>query len=60
MLLPEAFGVSGRAPQRDRPPRRKTLTVDGRLLGLARHPTEKTMLVNDADALLWVGQGAIW
>lgn len=35
----------------------KDLTVEGRLLGLARHPTEKTMIVNDADALLWVGAG---
>ena len=35
----------------------KDLTVEGRLLGLARHPTEKTMIVNDADALLWVGPG---
>lgn len=35
----------------------KDLTVEGRLLGLARHPTDKTMIVNDADALLWVGPG---
>jgi hypothetical protein len=33
------------------------LTVDGRLLGLARHRTEKTMIANDADKLLWVGPG---
>ena len=35
----------------------KDLTVDGRLLGLGRHPTEKTMIANDADKLLWVGAG---
>ena len=31
--------------------------VDGRLLGLARDTTEKTMIAIDADALLWVGRG---
>jgi hypothetical protein len=35
----------------------KDLRVDGRLLGLARDSKEKTMIVNDADALLWVGPG---
>jgi hypothetical protein len=35
----------------------KDLTVDGRLLGLARHPTDKTMIANDAGTLLWVGPG---
>ena len=38
------------APPRD-------LTVDGRLLGVARDPTDKTMIANDADTLLWVGPG---
>jgi hypothetical protein len=29
----------------------------GRVLSLARHPTEKTMLGSDGDALLWMGDG---
>jgi hypothetical protein len=39
------------------PARPKDLTVDGRLLGVARDPGEKTMIAADADALLWVGSG---
>ena len=35
----------------------KALAVEGRLLGLARDPAAKTMLVSDGDALLWVGEG---
>jgi len=35
----------------------KDLRVDGRLLSQSRHPTEKTMIANDADSLLWVGAG---
>ena len=35
----------------------KDLSADGRLLGLARDPKEKTMIATDADALLWVGPG---
>jgi len=55
-LLPERSAFPGGhrsvmpAPPRD-------LAVDGRLLGLARDTKEKTMIVNDADALLWVGPG---
>jgi len=30
--------------------------VDGRLLSLARDPKDKTMLVSDGDALMWLGQ----
>jgi hypothetical protein len=37
------------------PDRPKDLTVEGRLLSLARDPTAKTMLGSDGDALLWVG-----
>jgi hypothetical protein len=33
------------------------LTVDGRLLSLARDPAQKTMLGSDGEALLWVGRG---
>ena len=55
-LLPEASAFPG-GHRSVLPAAPKDLTVDGRLLGLARHPTEKTMLVNDADALLWVGPG---
>lgn len=39
------------------PAQPKNLTVDGRVLGLARDPHEKTMIATDADALLWVGPG---
>jgi len=35
----------------------KDLVVDGRLLGVARHPGDKTMIATDADALCWVGSG---
>jgi len=37
------------------PDRPKDLTVEGRLLSLARDPAAKTMLASDGDALLWVG-----
>ncbi len=37
------------------PDRPKDLTVEGRLLSLARAPAAKTMLGSDGDALLWVG-----
>ncbi len=40
------------------PDRPKDLTVEGRLLSLARDPAAKTMLGSDGDALLWVGSGA--
>jgi hypothetical protein len=55
-LLPEASAFPG-GHRSTLPAAPKDLTVEGRLLGLARHPTEKTMIVNDADALLWVGPG---
>ena len=55
-LLPERSAFAG-GHRSLLPVAPKDLTVDGRLLGLARHPTEKTMIVNDADALLWVGPG---
>jgi len=55
-LLPEASAFPG-GHRSLLPAAPKDLTVDGRLLGVARHPTEKTMIVNDADALLWVGAG---
>jgi hypothetical protein len=55
-LLPEPSAFPG-GHRSTLPAAPKDLTVDGRLLGLARHPTEKTMIVNDADALLWVGPG---
>ncbi len=35
----------------------RELRVDGRLLSLARDPAEKTQIVSDGDALLWVGDG---
>ena len=38
------------------PDRPKDLTVEGRLLSLARDPAAKTMLGSDGDALLWVGR----
>ena len=40
------------------PDRPKDLTVEGRLLSLAREPAAKTMLGSDGDALLWVGSAA--
>jgi len=55
-LLPERSAFAG-GHRSTLPAAPKDLTVEGRLLGLARHPTEKTMIVNDADALLWVGPG---
>jgi hypothetical protein len=55
-LLPERSAFAG-GHRSVFPAAPKDLTVDGRLLGLARHPTEKTMIVNDAEALLWVGPG---
>jgi hypothetical protein len=55
-LLPEPSAFPG-GHRSTLPAAPKDLTVEGRLLGLARHPTEKTMIVNDADALLWVGAG---
>jgi len=55
-LLPEPSAFAG-GHRSTLPAAPKDLTVEGRLLGLARHPTEKTMLVNDADVLLWVGPG---
>jgi hypothetical protein len=55
-LLPQSSTFSG-GHRSVLPAAPKDLTVEGRLLGLARHPTEKTMIVNDADALLWVGSG---
>jgi hypothetical protein len=35
----------------------KDLTIDGRLLSLARDPVNKTMIGSDGSALLWVGNG---
>ena len=36
----------------------KDLKVDGRLLSLARDPSQKTMIGTEGSALLWVGHGA--
>jgi len=55
-LLPERSSFAG-GHRSTLPAAPKDVRLDGRLLGLARHPTEKTMLVNDAEALLWVGPG---
>jgi hypothetical protein len=56
MRLPARSAFPGGfAPRLPNPPR--ALAVEGRLLGLARDPAVKTMLVSDGDALLWVGQG---
>jgi hypothetical protein len=35
----------------------KDLTIDGRLLSVARDPVDKTMIGSDGSALLWVGNG---
>jgi hypothetical protein len=55
VLLPKrstfAGGYRSRLPA---PPR--DLTADGRLLSLARDPAQKTMIVSDGDALLWIGE----
>jgi hypothetical protein len=55
-LLPERSAFAG-GHRSMMPAAPQDLTVEGRLLGVARHPTEKTMIVNDADTLLWVGPG---
>ena len=39
------------------PDRPKDLTIEGRLLSLARDPAAKTMIASDGDALLWTGDG---
>jgi hypothetical protein len=54
MRLPVRSSFRGGFTQR-LPDRPKDVTVDGRLLSLARDPAAKTMLVSDGDALLWVG-----
>lgn len=54
MRLPARSSFSGGFAQR-LPDRPKDLTVEGRLLALARDPAAKTLLVSDGDALLWVG-----
>jgi hypothetical protein len=55
-LLPErTLFPGGHRAMLPAPP--KDLVVDGRLLGLARDPKNKTMIASDADALLWVGPG---
>jgi hypothetical protein len=46
---------SGFAERLPDPP--KALAVEGRLLGLARDPAAKTMIISDGDALLWIGDG---
>lgn len=52
--LPAVSSFPGGYRQRmPAPPR--DLSVQGRLLGLARDPHDKTMIVTDADRLLWVG-----
>jgi hypothetical protein len=55
--LPARSSFPGGFAQR-LPVRPKDLTVEGRLLSLARDPAAKTMLVIDGDALLWVGSAA--
>jgi hypothetical protein len=54
MRLPARSTFPGGFAQR-LPDRPKDLTVEGRLLSLARDPAVKTMLGSDGDALLWVG-----
>ena len=54
-LLPERSSFPG-GHRSTLPAAPKDVSLEGRLLGIARHPTEKTMLVNDAEALLWVGR----
>jgi hypothetical protein len=55
-LLPERSSFPG-GHRSVLPAAPKDLRVEGRLLGMARDDREKTMIVNDADALLWVGAG---
>lgn len=56
LRLPERSAFPGGFAQRlPDPP--KDLTVEGRLLSLARDPAAKTMLVSDGEAMLWVGNG---
>ena len=56
LLLPERSSFAaghrsvGQAPPSD-------VSVDGRLLSLARDREHKTMLVSDAEALAWIGPG---
>ena len=56
LLLPERSSFAaghrsvGQAPPSD-------VSVDGRLLSLARDRKQKTMLVSDAEALAWIGPG---
>jgi len=55
-LLPERSSFAGgHRSLLPAPP--KDLRVDGRLLAISRDTREKTMIANDADALLWVGPG---
>jgi len=56
LLLPPRSALAGGFSQRlPDPP--KDLTVDGRLLSLARDPVAKTMIASDGEAMLWVGDG---
>lgn len=56
MRLPPRSAFPGGFAQRlPDPP--QALAIEGRLLGLARDPAAKTMIVSDGDALLWVGEG---
>jgi hypothetical protein len=48
--FPGGYALLLPAPPRD-------LRTDGRLLSLARDPTQKTMIGSDGDALLWIGRG---
>ena len=56
LLLPARSAFAGGfAPRLPDPP--KDLTVDGRLLSLARDPAAKTMIASDGETMLWVGDG---
>ncbi len=56
LRLPERSAFPGGFAQR-LPDRPLDLTVEGRLLSLARDPGAKTMIVSDGEAMLWVGEG---
>lgn len=56
VLLPRTSTFAG-GFQSLLPARPREARVDGRLLSLARSPTDKTMIVSDGDALLWIGEG---
>jgi hypothetical protein len=56
LRLPERSAFPGGFIKR-LPDRPKDLTIEGRLLSLARDPAAKTMIASDGDALLWIGDG---